>query len=80
MAVTHTLDSGDPARLAARIAPLAAEGNPWRASARETQALIAMRRGEKEEARRILEALVADASAPQGLRERAQRVAAGLRS
>ena len=80
LGVAHAVDSGDPAQLAARIAPLTAEGNPWRASARETQALIAMRRGEKEEARRILEALVADASAPQGLRERAQRVAAGLRS
>jgi hypothetical protein len=80
LSVSHSVDSGDPAQLAARITPLTTEGNPWRASARETQALIAMRRGEKEEARRILEALVADASTPPGLRERAQRVAAGLRS
>jgi hypothetical protein len=80
MTVMHALDSGDPAQLAARLGPLTAEGNPWRASAREAQALLAMRQGEKEEARRILEALVADRSTPQGLRERAQRVAAGLRS
>jgi hypothetical protein len=79
LAVTHALDSGDAAQLAARIAPLAAEGNPWRASARETQALIALRRGAQEEARRMLEALVADPAAPPGIRERAQRVAAGLR-
>jgi hypothetical protein len=80
LAVTHALDSGDPAQLAARIAPLTVEGNPWRASAREAQALLAIRRGANEEARRILEALVADLAAPQGVRERAQRVAAGLRS
>jgi hypothetical protein len=80
LAVSHAIDTGDPAALAARLAPLAAEGNPWRASAREAQALLALRRGASEEARRILEALVTDQSAPQGLRERAQRVAAGLRS
>ena len=80
LAVTHALDGGDPAQLATRLAPLTAEGNPWRASAREAQALLALRRGATEEARRILESLVADAAAPAGLRERAQRVAAGLRS
>ncbi|MGG5808977.1 tetratricopeptide repeat protein [Falsiroseomonas sp. CW058] len=79
LSVSHALDAGDPAQLAARIAPLTAEGNPWRASAREAQALIALRRGAQEEARRMLEALVADPAAPPGVRERAQRVAAGLR-
>ncbi len=78
--VTHSLETGDPAQLGARLAPLAAEGNPWRASAREAQALLAIRRGETETARRILESLVADQSAPSGVRERAQRVAAGLRT
>jgi hypothetical protein len=80
LAVTHGLDGGDPAQLAARIAPLTVEGNPWRASAREAQALIALRRGATEEARRLFEALVTDPAAPDGVRERAQRVAAGLRS
>lgn len=80
LSVTHALDSGDPAQLAARLAPLLAEGNPWRSSAREAQALLAIRRGAPEEARRILEALVADTASPPGVRERAQRVAAGLRS
>jgi hypothetical protein len=80
LAVTHALDSGDPAQLAARIAPLTAPGNPWRASAREAEALLALRRGATEEARRILESLVSDTAAPPGVRERAQRVAAGLRT
>ncbi len=79
LAVSHSLDAGDPAQLAARIGPLTAPDNPWRASAREVQALLAIRRGAEEEARRMFEALVADPAVPSGLRERAQRVAAGLR-
>ena len=79
LSVSHAVDSGDPAALSARLAPLLAEGNPWRASARETAALLAIRRGASEEARRMLEALVSDPAAPAGIRERAQRVAAGLR-
>lgn len=80
LSVMNGLDAGDPAQLAARVAPLTAEGNPWRASAREAQALIALRRGANDEARRILEALAGDLAAPQGVRERAQRVVAGLRT
>jgi hypothetical protein len=79
LSVTHSIETGDPAALAARIGPLTAPGNAWRASAREAQALIAIRRGAEEEARRMLEALVSDPATPAGLRERAQRVAAGLR-
>ncbi|MFC0385300.1 tetratricopeptide repeat protein [Muricoccus vinaceus] len=76
--VLHGLDTQDPAMLAARITPLTVEGNPWRASARELQALVAIRQGRNDEARRILEALSADAAAPQALRDRAARVAAQL--
>lgn len=79
LAVSHGLESGDPAQLAARIAPLTAPANPWRASAREVQALIALRSGTQEEARRLFDALAADGATPPGLRERAQRLAAGLR-
>ncbi|KAA2214314.1 tetratricopeptide repeat protein [Teichococcus oryzae] len=78
MWVLHGLDTQDPAVLASRIAPLATPGTAWGASARELQALVALRRGEKAEARRTLEALAADVTAPPGLRERASRLAAGL--
>ena len=64
--------------LTARVTPLTAEGNPWRASARELQALIAVRQGRGGEARQILEALAADPATPQAMRDRAARVAAGL--
>lgn len=76
--VLHGLDSADPAMLTARVTPLTAEGNPWRASARELQALVAVRQGRGGEARRILEALAADPATPQAMRDRAARVAAGL--
>jgi len=76
--VLHGLDSQDPAMLAARVTPLAAEGSPWRATARELQALVAIRQGRNDEARRILEALSVDPAAPQALRDRASRVAAQL--
>ncbi len=78
----HSLDlpSADPAQLTARIAPLARpEGTShWRASAQEVAALLALRRGDREEARRGFQALAADVTAPQGVRDRAGRIAAGL--
>jgi hypothetical protein len=78
MYVLHGLDTVDPAVLASRIAPLTAPGAAWSASARELQGLVAIRRGEQAEAKRVLEALAADVTAPRGLRDRASRLAAGL--
>ncbi|WP_338661466.1 tetratricopeptide repeat protein [Pararoseomonas sp. SCSIO 73927] len=78
--VLHGMDTQDPATLASRIAPLAGESSPWRASARELQALVAIRQGNAAEARRILQGLAADTTAPQALRERAGRVMAQLPS
>ncbi|WP_426956516.1 tetratricopeptide repeat protein [Muricoccus radiodurans] len=78
MWVLHGLDTTDPAALAARITPLTVAGAPWRASAQELQALIAVRRGETAEARRVLQALVADTTAPRGVRDRAARLMAQL--
>ncbi|WP_439598047.1 tetratricopeptide repeat protein [Falsiroseomonas sp.] len=78
--VGHALETGDAAQLAARITPLTQAGNAWQAPARELAALVAIRRGETAEARQQLQALAADAAATPGLRERAQRLAAGLGS
>lgn len=74
----HSLGEGDPAAIEARLAPLA-EG-PWKASVQEVRALAAIRRGATEEARGLLTALVADAAAPQGMRDRAGKLLAGLGS
>jgi hypothetical protein len=78
MWVLRSIDSADPAVLAARIAPLARPDQPWSASARELAALVALRAGQTAEARRGLEALAADVTAPRAIRERAQRIAAGI--
>jgi len=78
MWVLHGIDTQDPAALSARLTPLTEPSNPWRASARELQGLLAIRRGDKPEAKRILEALAGDVTAPRGLRDRAGRLAAGL--
>jgi hypothetical protein len=76
----HALDGAgaDPAAVEARLAPLAAAGNPWRASAEEIRALAALRRGDTEGARKILTTLASDGDAPQGVRGRATRLLAGL--
>ena len=76
--VLHGLDEVDPAMLAARITPLTAEGSAWRASARELAALVDLRRGRPAEAKRALDALANDATAPQGVRERALRLARSI--
>jgi hypothetical protein len=78
MWVLRSLDTADPAVLAARIAPLARADQPWSASARELAALVALRAGQPAEARRTLEALAADVTAPRAIRDRAQRIAAGI--
>lgn len=76
----HALDQGDAAMIEARMGPLAVPGAPWRASAQEVLALAALKRGNTEEARRALQAVLADATTPQGLRERAGRLLQGLGS
>jgi len=71
LSVTHRIDSGDPAELSREIAPLANTAGPWRPLAREAEALIALKAGDKAEAREILEALTADTATPGQLRARA---------
>nr|WP_305880009.1 tetratricopeptide repeat protein [Siccirubricoccus soli] len=72
----HALDGGDAAAIESRLAPLA--NGPWRASAAEVLALAALQRGETEQAKQRLTALAADPLAPQGVRDRAGRLLAGL--
>lgn len=78
MWVLRSIDSADPSTLAARIGPLTRPGQAWSASARELAALVSLRAGQREEARRALEALAADVTAPRSIRDRAGRIASGL--
>ncbi len=55
----------------ARLQPLMADDNPWRYSAREVTALAAIRAGNRERARELLQGLADDLGAPSGMRSRA---------
>lgn len=72
--VMARLDDGDPAALADELAPLAADGTPWRASARELQGLLALRQGDMARAREIFGALAEDVQASPGIRARADQL------
>lgn len=76
----HGIETEAPEALEARLRPLAATGGAWRASAQELLGLLALRRNDAAEARRLFEALANDVTAPPALRDRADRVATGLRS
>jgi hypothetical protein len=77
-AVTHEIDTGDAAQLSTEIAPLAADGSPWRFSAREVQGILALKQGDTAGARTIFQALSDDPDTPQGIRGRAAEVLGSL--
>ena len=68
----HGVDRVDPGAVQAMLAPLAVPNNAFRYSAREVQALLALRQGDTEQARSLFADLAADAQAPRGVRSRAQ--------
>jgi hypothetical protein len=74
----ETLDTADPASLTARLQPLAAATSPWRHTARELTALLAIRAGEPVRARELLTTLSDDDEAPIGIRGRATELLATL--
>lgn len=78
MAAGRQLDHGDPAQLQARLKPLADSSNPWSGMAREQLALLDLRQGKVDDARKALQALSIDIGAPSGLRSRASALLTGL--
>lgn len=69
--VNQQLDSGNPERLRERLAPLMLPDNPWHSLAQESMAVLDLREGHVEPAKRTLKSLAQDATAPAGVRERA---------
>jgi hypothetical protein len=65
------IDRADPALLTARLTPLAAPDNPWRALAQEQLALLDLRQGHNDAAKTALQKLADDVTAPAGVRGRA---------
>ncbi|HYD30216.1 MAG TPA: tetratricopeptide repeat protein [Azospirillaceae bacterium] len=76
LSVMHQVGSGDAVALQARITPLSADANPWRHSAREVMALLALQAGDTARARTLFQQLADDADAPAGVRGRAGDLAA----
>jgi hypothetical protein len=74
----ETLDTADPQALTARLQPLTAASSPWRHTARELTALLAIRAGQSDRARELLTALSDDDEAPIGIRGRATELLATL--
>lgn len=64
----------DPDQLRARLEPLARPDNPWRFSAGELLAMLALERGDTAGAKQHLDRLRADAAAPADLRTRADQL------
>jgi len=71
LSVEIQIDEGAPAELMSRLAPLAAEGAPWRFSAKEAQAYLALRMNDKAKAKEIFTSLAQTPDVPQSLAQRA---------
>lgn len=69
------LDGDDPEAVARRLEPVARQGSPWRASARELQGVLALKTGDSEGAAAIFEELAADPATPTTLKARAGELA-----
>ncbi len=68
--------SGDELKL--RLSPFTGEGHPFRHSAREALAFLALREGRKPDAAATFRVLADDLTAPQGMRARAAQMLEGL--
>lgn len=77
-AVMRDIDSGDPAVLRGRLEPLAAADAPYRFTAMELLAAVALRDGDAEAAREQLTRIVDDPLAPASSRSRAAELLAAL--
>lgn len=76
--VSLGLDTADPGDLKAKLDPIAAPDNPFRHSARELSALLALRNGDAATAKELFKELAADKTAPSGVRARAEEMLQSL--
>lgn len=77
-AVLYRLDTAPAEETAARLQPLTADDNPWRYTAREMLAGVALRGGDMAAARERYTRIVDDPGAPAGLRGRASEMLRAL--
>jgi hypothetical protein len=74
LAVSRTVDTADPAELTRQLEPLAASDGPWRHRARELLAVTAIRAGDLDKARKLLEELSREVGVPATQQNRAQEL------
>jgi len=79
LSVLHQIDSGDAPSLRARLEPLTAEGQPYRAAALEMSALLALRQGDTAAARTFYSTIADDRASPPGARARATQMLAAFK-
>ena len=78
LSVLHQIDQGEPSALRQRLEPLAEAGAPFRGSAWELLAVLALRRGDTAAARELYTRISDDLELPAGLRARAAQMLAAL--
>lgn len=76
--IMRRMQDGDPATLHGELRPLAAEQAPYRSTALELLAALALRQGDTTAAREHLTQITDDPSAPAGSRSRAAELLASL--
>ncbi len=77
--VQHQLDSADPVQLKQQLNPMVLDSaSRWRPIAMQLTALLDLRLGRAKEARELFRQLMLDPQAPQGVRQVAQAVLAGM--
>jgi hypothetical protein len=74
LAASREVDTGDPAELTRRLEPLAAGDSPWRHGARELLAVVAIRAGDLDRAKKLLEELSREVGVPPSQQQRAQEL------
>jgi hypothetical protein len=74
----QAFDTTSPDELQAKLQPLTARDRPWRSSALELMAAVAMKRNDAAAARQLWTELRDDTATPPALRERAREMLAVL--
>lgn len=78
LAARTLIDQAPAGEVGARLAPLLGEQNPWRHSARELSAVLALKSGDVAAARKAFRALADDLTAPTAVRARGAEMLAAL--
>ena len=74
------MDTGNPQMLETRLEALDTKDNPWRFSAQELLAALALRKGDQQTAKDLFKGLADNEAAPSGIRSRAKEMLSTMES